>query len=83
MRRRERAYALVLGTICTLGLLAGAWPLPLLAFALLELSYTAVEHADGDPRTRPCGTCGRSPAAPGGSRLEVSSAVRHEHLASG
>ena len=45
MRRRERAYALVLGTICTLGLLAGAWPLPLLAFALLELSYTTVEHA--------------------------------------
>ncbi len=47
MRRRERAYALVLGTICTLGLLGGAWPLPLLAFALLELSYTAVEHAGG------------------------------------
>jgi hypothetical protein len=51
MRRRERAYALVLGTICTLGLLGGAWPLPLLAFALLELSYTAVEHVAG-ARTR-------------------------------
>ena len=45
MRRRERAFALVLGTICALSLLAGAWPLPLLAFAVLELSYTAVEHA--------------------------------------
>ena len=51
MRRRERAYALVLGTICTLGLLGGAWPLPLLAFAFLELSYTAAEHAAG-ARTR-------------------------------
>jgi hypothetical protein len=45
MRRRERAFALVLGTVCALSLLAGAWPLPLLAFALLELSYSAVEHA--------------------------------------
>jgi hypothetical protein len=45
MRRRERAFALVLGTICALSLLGGAWPLPLIAFALLELSYTAVEHA--------------------------------------
>jgi hypothetical protein len=45
MRRRERAYALVLGTICALSLLGGAWPLPLIAFGLLELSYTAVEHA--------------------------------------
>jgi hypothetical protein len=45
MRRRERAFALVLGTICTLGLLAGAWPIPLIVFALLELGYSAVEHA--------------------------------------
>ena len=73
MRRRERAFALVLGTICALSLLAGAWPLPLIAFALLELSYTAVEHAAerrAAVRTR-------------GKRLEVSSPVRHEHLASG
>jgi hypothetical protein len=47
MRRRERAYALVLGTICALSLLGGAWPLPLIAYGLLELSYTAVEHAAG------------------------------------
>ena len=45
MRRRERAFVLVLGTICAFGLLGGAWPLPLIAFALLELSFTAVEHA--------------------------------------
>jgi hypothetical protein len=45
MRRRERAFALVLGTICALSLLGGAWPLPLIACALLELGYTAVEHA--------------------------------------
>jgi hypothetical protein len=45
MRRRERAYALVLGTICALSLLGGAWPLPLLAFALIELTYTVVELA--------------------------------------
>jgi hypothetical protein len=44
MRRRERAYFLVLGTISTLGLLAGAWPVPLIAFLLLELSFTASEH---------------------------------------
>jgi hypothetical protein len=51
MRRRERAYALVLGTICALSLLGGAWPLPLLAYGLLELSYTALEHA-GERRRR-------------------------------
>jgi hypothetical protein len=51
MRRRERAFALVLGTICSLSLLAGAWPLPIVAFVLLELSYTAVEHA-ADLRAR-------------------------------
>jgi hypothetical protein len=44
MRRRERAYFLVLGTISALGLAAGAWPVPLIAFALLELSFTASEH---------------------------------------
>lgn len=51
MRRRERAFALVLGTICALALLAGAWPLPLLSFVLLELVYSAVEHA-AEHRTR-------------------------------
>ena len=82
MRRRERAFALVLGTICALSLLGGAWPLPLIAFAFLELSYTAVEHASAHRSQR----ASRTPAAtraPGRKRLEVSSAVRHEHLASG
>jgi hypothetical protein len=43
MRRRERTYFLVLGTVSSLSLLAGAWPVPLLAFALLELAWSAVE----------------------------------------
>jgi hypothetical protein len=82
MRRRERAFALVLGTICALSLLGGAWPLPLIACAFLELSFTAVEHASalarsvrGEHETRARAT--------GRNRLEVSSAVRHEHVASG
>jgi hypothetical protein len=43
MRRRERTYFVLLGTASSLSLLAGAWPVPLLAFALLELSWSAVE----------------------------------------
>ena len=43
MRRRERTYFLLLGTVSSLALLAGAWPVPLLAFALLELSFSGVE----------------------------------------
>jgi hypothetical protein len=45
MRRRERVFFLLLGTVSAFGLLAGAWPVPLLAFVLLELSFTAVERA--------------------------------------
>ena len=44
MRRRERTYFLLLGTVSSLSLLAGAWPVPLLAFGLLELSFSVVEH---------------------------------------
>ena len=80
MRRRERAFALVLGTICALSLLAGAWPLPLIAFALLELSYSAIEYA---AERRACRTTRTIIERTRGKRLEVSSAVRHEHLASG
>jgi hypothetical protein len=80
MRRRERAFALVLGTICALSLLAGAWPLPLIAFALLELSYTAVEHAAG---RRACRATRTSIRRTRGKRLEVSFPVPHEHVASG
>jgi hypothetical protein len=80
MRRRERAFALVLGTICTLGLLAGAWPIPLIAFALLELGYSAVEHAaSARAHHRDRSVSGATERI----RLEVSSALRHEHLASG
>jgi hypothetical protein len=43
MRRRERTYFLLLGTVSSLALLAGAWPVPLLAFALLELSFSGVD----------------------------------------
>jgi hypothetical protein len=43
MRRRERTYFVLLGTVSSLSLLAGAWPVPLLAFAFLELSWSAVE----------------------------------------
>jgi hypothetical protein len=43
MRRRERTYFVLLGTMSSLALLAGAWPVPLLAFALLELSFSAIE----------------------------------------
>ncbi len=73
MRRRERTYALVLGTICTLGLLAGAWPLPLLAFALLELVLQRrLEHA-GDRRRRARAAYARAarryPAHPAGGIL--------------
>jgi hypothetical protein len=82
MRRRERAFALVLGTICTLGLVAGAWPLPLIAFALLELGYSAVERA-ADARANRVRRRSEGPVATGRIRLELSSAVRHEHLASG
>jgi hypothetical protein len=80
MRRRERAFALVLGTICALSLLGGAWPLPLLAFALLELSYTAVEHA---AERRACHARGTSIRRTREKRLEVSFPVPHEHVASG
>jgi Flp pilus assembly protein TadB len=44
MRRRERSFFLLLGTVCAFALLAGAWPIPLIAFALLELSFTSVER---------------------------------------
>jgi hypothetical protein len=45
MRRRERVFFLLLGTVSAFALLAGAWPIPLLTFALLELSFTASERA--------------------------------------
>jgi hypothetical protein len=45
MRRRERTFFLLLGAVSAFALLAGAWPLPPLAFALLELSFTLVERA--------------------------------------
>jgi hypothetical protein len=80
MRRRERAFALVLGTICALSLLGGAWPLPLIAFALLELSYTALEHA---AERRACRAIGTSIRRTREKRLEVSFPVPHEHVASG
>ena len=82
MRRRERAFALVLGTICSLSLLAGAWPVPLIAFVLLELSYTAIEHAAA-LHARRAAMARRPCDAPARRQLEVSSRVRHEHLASG
>ncbi len=70
MRRRERAYALVLATICTLSLLGGAWPIPLLAFALIEAAYTAVELAAAQ-RCAPRGarTRARSRGEPAGGIL--------------
>jgi hypothetical protein len=80
MRRRERAFALVLGTICALSLLGGAWPLPLIAFALLELSYTAVEHAAERRACRPTFASIRRTRE---KRLEVSFPVPHERVASG
>ena len=73
MRRRERAFALVLGTVCALSLLAGAWPLPLLAFVLLELSYTAVEHA----AAHRVGHVRRSPAAIRRSHQEAAGGILH------
>ena len=80
MRRRERAFALVLGTICALSLLAGAWPLPLIAFALLELSYSVVERtAERRACRAPRTIIGRA----GVKRLEVSFPVPHEHVAPG
>jgi hypothetical protein len=51
MRRRERTYFLLLGTVSSLALLAGAWPVPLLAFALLELSFSGVEVLAGRRRS--------------------------------
>ena len=45
MRRRERSFFLLLGTVSAFALLAGAWPIPLIAFALLELSFTTAERA--------------------------------------
>ena len=83
MRRRERAYALVLGTICALSLLGGAWPLPLLAYGLLELSYTARGARRRATRAARAAYADRSLGATGRTRLEVSSAVRHEHVPSG
>jgi hypothetical protein len=50
MRRRERTYFLLLGTVSSLALLAGAWPVPLLAFALLELSFSAAEARSAQRR---------------------------------
>jgi hypothetical protein len=82
MRRRERAYALVLGSICAFSLLGGAWPLPLIAFALIEGFFSAVEHAAA-ARARRAERSRTARRAPGRKRLEVSSPVRHEHLASG
>jgi hypothetical protein len=80
MRRRERAFALVLGTICALSMLAGAWPLPLIAFALLELSYSAIERT---AERRSCRTARTIIQRTGAKRLEVSFPVPHEHVASG
>jgi hypothetical protein len=80
MRHRERAFALVLGTICALSLLGGAWPLPLIAFALLELSYTAVEHTAERRAGRAICTSIRRTRE---KRLEVSFPVPHERVASG
>jgi hypothetical protein len=43
MRRRERTYFLLLGSSSAFALLAGAWPVPLLVFASLELATSAIE----------------------------------------
>jgi Kef-type K+ transport system membrane component KefB len=43
MRRRERTYFLVLGALSAFSLLGGAWLVPLAAYALLELTWSAVE----------------------------------------
>jgi hypothetical protein len=43
MRRRERTYFLVLGALSAYSLLGGAWLVPLVAFAVLELAWSAVE----------------------------------------
>ena len=56
MRRRERTFFLLLGTVSSLALLAGAWPVPLLAFALLEGSFSAVELCAARRRRVPART---------------------------
>lgn len=43
MRRRERTYFLLLGTVSAFALLAGAWPVSLLMFAALELTWSGIE----------------------------------------
>jgi hypothetical protein len=47
MERSRRSYFLLLGLACVLGWSTGLWAVPLVAFALLEIVWTAAEHARG------------------------------------
>ena len=52
VERSRRSYFLLLGVACVLGWSTGLWGLPLVAFALLELAWTAAEHVRGRDRSR-------------------------------
>jgi hypothetical protein len=64
MRRRERTYFLVLGALGTFALLGGAWPVPLVVFALLETVWSAVEWASERRRVVARRTADRMRATP-------------------
>jgi hypothetical protein len=47
VERSRRSYFLLLGFACTLGWATGLWAVPLIAYALLEVVWTAAERARG------------------------------------
>jgi hypothetical protein len=62
MRARERWYFVVIGLACCLGVEAGLWLLPLVAFAMLEACYTVAERRR--PQPAPVRQLHRPAAAP-------------------
>jgi hypothetical protein len=50
VERSRRSYFLLLGVASVLGWSTGLWAVPLVAFALLEMTWTAAEHVRGRGR---------------------------------
>ncbi|MDP9257415.1 MAG: hypothetical protein M3Q31_12780 [Actinomycetota bacterium] len=53
MERSWRSYFLLLGLACAGGWATGLWAVPLLAFAVLELTWTLAERTGALRRPRP------------------------------
>jgi hypothetical protein len=73
MRRRERTFFLLLGSLSAFALTAGAWPVPLLTYAALEGSFTLAEAA----AARRARVVAAARAARAAYRMEGAAAILH------